>query len=341
MNDIVEIQQAGNRATSGRLVPLAANVPAPAGSYGSYPDQASSGSQKLNFHEYWRILKKRRWLVLSVLMVFLVLGTLITLMTTPLYTASVRLQIDRNVSKVVEGGNITPVEGADFEFMKTQYELMLGRSMAERVVSSLKLGEDPEFLKPQGFSILGFARQLMAPTAPIGESQNRAGRERAAAGAVLANRVVRPLAGSRLVDLLYSDPDPARAQRIVTAFADAFIASNLDKRFQASAYAKVFLENQLKQLKFRNEESEKVLLEFAKKEQIVVVTDKSNIAEANLAAANAVLGSLAAERIKNEEMWKQVTSAKGINLQQLLPNSVIDGLRARRNAFETERQQDR
>ena len=36
-----------------------------------------------------------------------------------------------------------PVEGVDFEFMKTQYELLLGRSMAERVVSVLKLGQYP------------------------------------------------------------------------------------------------------------------------------------------------------------------------------------------------------
>lgn len=61
-----------------------------------------------------------------------------------------------------------------------------------------------------------------------------------AAGIVLGNVQVSPVPGSRLVDVSYSDTDPARAQRIANAYADAFIASNLDKRFEANAYAKTF-----------------------------------------------------------------------------------------------------
>jgi uncharacterized protein involved in exopolysaccharide biosynthesis len=77
-------------------------------------------------------------------------------------------------------------------------------------------------------------------------------------------------------------------------------------------------------------------LEFAQKEQIVATTDKASIAESNLAAANTALGNIIAERIKNEQLWKQVQSATAINLPQLLTNNVIDGLRARRNLLVTE-----
>jgi uncharacterized protein involved in exopolysaccharide biosynthesis len=55
-----------------------------------------------------------------------------------------------------------------------------------------------------------------------------------------------------------------------------------------------------------------------------------------LAAANTALGNIIAERIKNEQLWKQVQSATAINLPQLLTNNVIDGLRARRNLLVTE-----
>ncbi len=79
---------------------------------------------------------------------------------------------------------------------------------------------------------------------------------------MLGNRAVLPVAGSRLVDITYSDPNPARAQRIAGGFADAFIASNLDKRFQANSYAKVFLEDQLAQLKLRLETIRKSAVGF-------------------------------------------------------------------------------
>ena len=79
-----------------------------------------------------------------------------------------------------------------------------------------------------------------------------------------------------------------RAQRIANAYADAYVASNLDKRFEANSYAKIFLEDQSKQLKLRLEESENALLEFAEREKIVQVTDKASFAENNLSSANAV-----------------------------------------------------
>ena len=163
--------------------------------------------------------------------------------------------------------------------------------------------------------------------------------ERWAAGIILGSHGVRPVPGSRLVDVTYTDPDPRRAQRIANAYADAYIASNLDKRFQANAYAKTFLEDQIQQMKLRLEESEKTLLDFAEREQIVLVTEKASIAETNLASANAALGQIISERIRNEQLWKQVAEANAINVPQLLSNSVIDGLRARRNVLTTEYQE--
>jgi polysaccharide biosynthesis transport protein len=323
-----------------QLVSVTPSAPTTSGGYGyggAYPaiNPETTGFVAKLF-EFWWILKKRRWVVLSVLLAFLAIGLLLTLMTTPLYTATVRLQIDRNVAKVVEGGNVVPLEGSDFEFMKTQYELLMGRTIGERVVSALKLGDDPDFVKARGFSLLGAVRELF--TSFNGEGA-RVNRENAATLVVMENRTIRPVAGSRLVDIGYSDPVPSRAHRIVTGLADAFINSNLDKRFQANTYAKTFLEDQAKQLKLRLEESEKALLEFGQKEQIVSVTEKSNIAENNLSSANATLGNLAAERIKNYELWKQVETAKAINLLQFLSNGVIDGLRAKRNSLETEYQE--
>src|SRR6267378_5046057 len=341
MTGASEGQGLESRPNGQQLVSMALSAPMTSRGYGysgAYPAAIHPETTEFvaKLFEFWWVLKKRTWVVLSVLLAFLAIGVLVTLMTTPLYTATVRLQIDRNVAKVVEGGNVTPLEGTDFEFMKTQYELLMGRTIGERVVSALKLGNDSDFIKARGFPLLGAIRELFASNDGGQASINR---ENAATSVVMDNRTVRPVAGSRLVDISYSDPDPSRAQRIVTGLADAFISSNLDKRFQANSYAKTFLEDQAAQLKLRLEESEKVLLEFGQKEQIVSAVEKSSIAESNLASANATLGSLAAERIKNYELWKQVEAAKGINLPQFLSNSVIDGLRAKRNSLESEYQE--
>ena len=47
-----------------------------------------------NLFEIWRILNKRKWLILSIVAACVALNAVRTLMQTPLYTATVRLQID-------------------------------------------------------------------------------------------------------------------------------------------------------------------------------------------------------------------------------------------------------
>ena len=127
------------------------------------PQATHFGSKLL---EYWRIFNKRKWLILSIAAAFVALAAVRTLMQTPLYTATVRLQIDQNVAKIVQGDNVMPTEDSDDAFMRTQYELLQGRTMAERVASSLKLGEDPDFLKPREFSLVRTLGQMLSAPSP-------------------------------------------------------------------------------------------------------------------------------------------------------------------------------
>lgn len=321
--------------TRRQLVTVNNTVPAlardPYSAPGGYPAETHGEGDSLaaTFQKFLRIFLKRKWLIAGATMIFVSLGGLSGFMRTPLYTATARIQIDQQAIKVVEGGSTAPTESSGSDFLRTQLELLKSRAMAERVVSAQQLHEDDDFFKPRDMSLLTALMRIFS-SKPQSVAQPSA-RQGWAAGIVLGNIAVRPVPGSRLVDLTFTDTSATRSQRIANAYADAYIESNLDKRFEASSYAKVFLEDQTKQLKLRLEESEKAQLDFAESEKIVDVSDKSSIAESNLAAANAALGVLISERIKNEQSWRQVENASGINLPQILSNSVIDGLRVQRN----------
>lgn len=272
-----------------------------------------------------RILYKHKWLIGAVAVAFLTLGLLQVLTAKKFYTSTIRLQIDRGVTKIVESGNVMPLEGVfDIEFYQTQYQLLQSRSLAERVAALSHYSADVE---PSAKSAADRSSGRV--------EREQAARLSAAVGAILAGRVVKPVTGSRLVDVSFTDTDPERAQRVANAFGEAFVAANLEKRFQATAYAKSFLEDQLQHLKLRLEEAENAQLAFAEKEQIVATTDKTSIAESNLAAANAALGGIVAERIKAEQLWRQAQNASGIDLPQILSNRGIEDLRGRRGELAT------
>src|SRR5579862_5015615 len=81
------------------------------------------------------------------------------------------------------------------------------------------------------------------------------------------------------------------------------------------------------------------LLDNGQKEQIGQANDKASIEANNLSSANNTLNTLVTERIKNEELWKQLQSTNAIDVPQLLTNPVIEGLRTKRSELETEYQQ--
>ena len=88
---------------------------------------------------------------------------------------------------------------------------------------------------------------------------------------------MQPVPNSRLFDVNYSDPDPARAQRIANAYADAFVAASIDKRFQETQTAKIFLEDKMQQLKGKLQDSEAALIDFAKKQQVISLGNSQEI----------------------------------------------------------------
>jgi hypothetical protein len=146
----------------------------------------------VKLREYWRIIKKRKWLIGSIIAAFLMIGWLQTLMSIPQYSSTVRIQIDRSVSKIIENGSVTPSDSSDGDFLRTQYELLQSRSLAERVVSMARLGNDTAFLKPKQFSLLGLFRGAEKPAAQADKSAGSADRAAAAAGVVLGRRSIRP-----------------------------------------------------------------------------------------------------------------------------------------------------
>jgi capsular exopolysaccharide synthesis family protein len=324
----------GNPKAGGQLVPAAQTLPAmldPYGPLAGYGGAAANAPELLGLKlfEIWRILNKRKWLILSIVAACLALNAVRTLMQTPIYSATVRLQIDPVSNLVTRDEN--QYDGSDF--MKTQQQIIQSRLMAERVALTLKLGEDANFFRPRSFSIVSAVMRMFSSVPSPGD-KGGANRQSAASDIVAANVATAPLPDTRLIDISYSDPDRGRAQRIANAYADAFVATTIDKRFQANASAKIFLEDKVQQLKLRLEESEKKLLEFAQQQQIVASEgDKASIAETNLAAANAELGILISERTKNEQLWRQLKEANAISLPQLLSNSVIENLRSQRKAL--------
>lgn len=278
---------------------------------------------------YWRVLVKRRVIVLAVLAVVVLVAVIATLLMTPIYRATASLQIDRETVSVIQVDGLEPAERASADFHQTQFELLRSRALAERVQADLGLAADPRFMPEGGTSLTGLFRGLFSG-AEESEAEGLEARRNAAIGMLQRNLSVEPVARSRIVRLHFNHPDRDVAQRVANGFSQAFIALNLERRFEASSYARVFLEERLEQIKASLEESERDLVAYAQAQGIVNVDERQSIIGSRLSAVNTGLNTVRQERVEAEALWRQAEASAGFGLPQVLESRTIQENRTRR-----------
>jgi polysaccharide biosynthesis transport protein len=314
------------------------------GSYPYYPnfEVPEEPSQGFDFYKYLRILNKYKWLVAASVLTALMLGAVFTFLSTPIYRATVSIQIDRESLNIVKVDGIQPDEGQGrgMEFYQTQYELLASRSLAERIATTLGLINDTAF-NAKSDTPLTFIKGLVFGN-KNGKEQTQVTQEELARKTV--DRLVRilsiaPVRGSRIVKVSVDHPNPSIAQKIANGYGEIFIANNLDRRFEATSYARKFLEGRLQQLKQRLEETEKQLVSYAEEQGIIQLEGNKNLSSSDLEATNIKLAEIRAQRIKKELLWKQAQATDGLGLKEFLDSDAIKANRKLRTELAADYQQ--
>ncbi len=284
--------------------------------------------------QYWRIFWTRRWIIALVIAISVMAGLTMALLSQRQYAATVTLEIARQGSRIIQGvDDLQPRLGADQEFYQTQYALLKSRSIAEMVARDLRLAGNPEFLADYS----GDGEDVVT-----GLSLQQ--REQLAVNKIMTNLEVIPVRLSSVVDVRFVSPDPAMAAMVANSVAENFIESNLARRFEASAYARQFLENRLGQMRQRLEESERQAVGYAAREQIINIAPVSrdpltpaqeqSLIAAELAQLNAALSQATASRIVAEA--RLLEAGRGAAASTLIQNQALNALRQQRAALSAE-----
>ncbi|MFK8252356.1 GumC family protein [Ancylobacter terrae] len=292
----------------------------------------------------WRILVRRRRLIAAVVGLALVLGLVVTLIMPSIYRATITLQLARESAKIVNVENVqSDNDGAtNREFLETQYALLKSRSLAEKVVQALNLDTDEEFSgKPQKVGFFSWIGGLIfgVPEEEPLSANEITERRIQAAERLQGMMAVTPQRNSQLVDVHVNSASPELASKIANALGESFIAANLERRYDASSYARNFLEDRLAELKLKLEETEKELVNYAQSASIVNTDDNKTLLGSNLESLNDAISKVQTERIKNEELWKQAQGTGGFGLPQILENDTIRDLRTQYARLSAEYQQ--
>ncbi len=315
------------------------------GAYPYYPqfDPVEPPAAKFDFYRYIRVLTKYRWMIVGVVLTSMLLAAALTYLMTPVYRATVSIQIDREAMNIVKVDGVEPDEatGGGFEFYQTQYELLASKTLAERVSTTLGLADDSAF-NAKETGLIDFVKGLVGLGKPIADEVTELDQESKVRGSVdrlTKSMVIAPVRGSRIVKVSIDHSQPEVAQRVANGYAEVFIADNLDRRFDATAYARKFLEERLKQLKSKLEESERLLVKYAEDQGIIRLDDNKSLSTSDLELINTKLAEARSERIKKELIWKRAQETSGLGLKAMLDSEAIQANRKLRTELAAEYQQ--
>lgn len=321
--------------------------------------EAFQQEKEKHLRDYLPILLNRKGLILTVTIITFLLFALNTASKTPVYTASTKVLIEKNITGAeLQGVRVYMM--LDPKFMDTQFELIRSYNVAHRVVEKLKLDTSyKQYFIPSDKSspsLLGSVKNAFSSLLSGLFSQKKTGEKQAAETTPPLNRDsktdadriaaiiqggirITPVKDTRIVQISYSHEDPSMAQMIANTVVKAYIDESLEIKTSLTKYSLKWMTTKAEEERRKLEKSEKALQQYMRKNDIITVENKLAIYPQKLSEFSSQLSAAQAKEKENQAIYRQITNAgKDYKLLETLPlfsnNSVLQNLRARIYASE-------
>ena len=297
-------------------------------------------AESTNFREYLYVVLKRKWLILSLVLVVTSLVTIQAFRAPSIYEGETTIRIEPKPKSVLQTKEIVINTGSDPNFWGTQLKLLENPALARQVVLTLDLQHNPAFFggQSQGGVFTSLRRIFSKPkkvnespaVSPgltvVGESEVSSGSltpEQLAKlepyeDAIIAGEVVEPLANTNLVKIKFIHSDPELAQKIANTLAEVFVNNNLERATAGSSKAEDVLAKEIANLQSKVKQEQEAQFNYARNHNLPLT---SNAAE-DLEAAR--LATLSGQLLQAENERKNLQSQLEAARREKDPFSIPD-----------------
>ena len=242
-----------------------------------YSDDAGSGGmgELINFALG---LLRRQYLVIILTAVFAITSCIIYLrITPPTYTARVQVLLANPRAQFVQQQSILSEPAFDLNQIETQIQLLKSSALATSVITQLNLVNDPDF-SGSGPSLSSLWRGVRTWNWTPPE-QSKAGTPARLSDAVIAafqDRLSANRVGmSSILEISFNSSNAERAAEIANAVANAYIAEQLNAKFEANRSATSWLQDRLRDLGDQALNAERAVNQYKSQNNIVSSEGKS------------------------------------------------------------------
>ena len=270
--------------------------------------------EELNLREYWHIIKKRRWMVITLTFIIAVSVTILAFRQTSIYQAAARILIENAPPTILSYKDDPDLDISSNGYYQTQYEILTSRTLARKALERLGLlekGAEPEKEETQ--------------------------REERIITNFLKAITVAPIRDSRLVDVSAKSIHRKNTAMFANTLVDVYIEQNLANNLSTTKDAATWLSKELELTRQKLVESEAALHAYKEEHDIISIDDRQNSIMQKLTELNTAVNSSKIERAALESEYKKIRQY-GVteleNIPAVMQNEFIQELRAERSRLE-------
>jgi succinoglycan biosynthesis transport protein ExoP len=286
--------------------------------------QFAFDNQQFFLLDYWRVLVKRRWVILGSLVFVLAAAVVVSLRTTPMYRAAGQITISaenpnplgfkENTATTENGSNVN----VD---LATQVRILKSDAIAFQAVR--KLQPDEQFT-----GSTANAPEMDRNASLTGPPQVTKDQQTQLARRFKGGLAVALIPDTRMIEIAYTSPNSRTAADAVNALINAYIEQNRKTRFEATTQAAEWLTKQLSDLQVKVEIAEEKLVRYQKEHGIVGTDEKQNIITSKLEDLNKQLTAAEADRIQKQTTYELTLSGDPEAVSTVSQDALLQSLRA-------------
>lgn len=313
-----------------------------AAAWAGYPAAAEAVEEPFDPLKLLWLVVHYRWLIATIVGVGLTLGLVVTLMQSPKYAATARIEIMVPTARILEDMDVV-AQSNDIRTFETAKQKLKSRDLARRIVLEQNLANNANFLFPQpDFAITNiFARIFGTPSRPSLDTYSLEEREAMAIDRVLKDLSVELLRGTSLLEVRFADTNPEQARDIANQVVRSYMDQQVDRTIETSDLARQFIDEQVTDTKSKLEAAEAALVAYSKNENLGGAGEDGSLITASITAINDALAKAIQTRLENERLSAQIDAGKAGELKQVLDSEAIQATRGKLTELRAEYQEKR
>jgi succinoglycan biosynthesis transport protein ExoP len=248
---------------------------------------------------YWRILQKRKWVMLATFGIVFSLAAIAVLSETRIYQATSKVAIFPEVPNVLGFKDGVENNYPDFDYeaaLETQVAILRSDALALKVIETMRLYQDPRFTTVK--------QGVPDPAMPDSAMQPDPTQAAGLLGAFHGGLNIQLIPSTRLILVSYTHSDARFATEATNTLVKTFIEENFRTKYDSASQTSDWLSRELADLQLKVQTSEEKLVRYQKDHGILGIDEKQNVVTEKLGELNKELTEAEMDRIEKEADYK-------------------------------------